>query len=342
MENIKKIIKRLFFTDFINYKHDYNSELAVQKNSKVYVRSCGELNQDKLFYVIRRNGGGAGFFSNFVHVLSHIKIADNLNMIPVVDFENFKTYYNESNLINGKKNAWEYYFSQPTQYSLDEVYKSKHVFYSDGDFPWDIWQGQLRDKNNYKLVYDKYIKILPDILDSVRVYNHFFDTNVLGVHFRGKEMNHAINHPFGATVEQMFHYTDMMLEKYSLEKIFLLTEEKDYQKLFIQRYGNKVLLTNSFCIARVNAYNVYPRKNHKYLLGFEILRDAILLSKCSFMLCSESNVSEFARMIGNHKAVYRIDNGFNSKNRIIARYLYFIKKRLPSWCGGLKNNIKIF
>lgn len=339
---IKKILKNKKFSVFINHQHDYSYEQLVLKECKLYARSFGGLNPDKLFYVIRRNGGGSGFFSNFVHVLSHIKIAENLEMIPVVDFENFKTYYNESHLINGKNNSWEYYFSQPAPYSLDEVYKSKYVFYSDGDFPWELWQRELRDKDNYKLVYNKYIKILPEVIDSVRVYSDFFDAKILGVHFRGKEMNYAINHPFGATVEQMFYYTDMLLEKYSLEKIFLLTEEKDYQDLFIRRYGKRVLLTNSFCVPKVNAYNIYPRENHKYLLGFEILRDALLLSKCSVMLCSESNVSEFARMIGNHEAVYRIDNGFNSKNKIIARYLYSIKKILPASCGGLKNKLSVF
>lgn len=339
---IKKFLKNKVFNVFINYQHDDTHEQQVLKECKLYARSFGELNPDKLFYVIRRNGGSAGFFSNFVHVLSHIKIADNLNMIPVVDFQNFKTYYNESHPINGKNNSWEYYFSQPSSYSLDEVYQSKYVFYSDGDFPWELWQKELRNKNNYKLFYNKYIRILPDVIDSVMMYDSFFNTKILGIHFRGKEMNYAVNHPFGATVEQMFYYTDMMLEKYTLEKIFLVTEEKDYQDLFVRRYGHKVLLTDSFCISKINAYNIYPRENHKYLLGFEILRDALLLSKCSFMLCSESNVSEFARMIGNHQRVYRINNGFNSKNRIIARYLYSIKKLLPSYCGGLKNKVDIF
>lgn len=339
---IKKILKNKIFGVFISYQHDYSYEQLVLKEYKLYAKSFGELNPDKLFYIIRRNGGGAGFFSNFVHVLSHIKIAENLDMIPVVDFENFKTYYNENHIINSTKNSWEYYFNQPAPYSLEEVYKSKHVFYSDGDFPWELWQSELRNKDNYKAIYNKYIKILPEILESVKKYDDFFNAKTLGVHFRGKEMNYAISHPFGATVEQMFYYTDLLLEKYSLDKIFLLTEEKDYQDLFIKRYGNKVLFTDSFCVPKVNVYNIYPRENHKYLLGFEILRDALLLSKCNLMLCSESNVSEFARMIGNHQAVYRIDNGFNSKNRIIARYLYLIKKVLPTRYGGLKNKINIF
>lgn len=39
----------------------------------------------------------------------HVKIAENLGMIPVIDFYNFRTYYNEDHLINDCNNSWEYY-----------------------------------------------------------------------------------------------------------------------------------------------------------------------------------------------------------------------------------------
>jgi len=95
------------------------------------------MNEDKTFYIIRRPEPGAGLFSNFHWVLGHIIYALEKNYIPVVDMKNYKTYFNETALINGTKNAWEYYFKQPTNYNLDEAYKSKNVVVSKMDFMWD-------------------------------------------------------------------------------------------------------------------------------------------------------------------------------------------------------------
>jgi hypothetical protein len=90
-------------------------------------RHYGKLYPEKTFYVIRRPEPGAGLFSNFHWALGHIIYAQKEKYIPIVDMKNYKTYYNEIESINGSKNAWEYYFEQPSSYTLEQVYKSKNV-----------------------------------------------------------------------------------------------------------------------------------------------------------------------------------------------------------------------
>jgi len=60
-------------------------------------------------------------------------------------------------------------------------------------------------------------------------------------------------------------------------------------------------------------------------------------------LCGDSNVSEVARFTNNnkYKFIYKIDNGINSNNPLIARHIYDIKKYLPSAFGGLKDKLII-
>lgn len=339
LKPIKYRISKFIRKEFINYIHEVPIILDLKVASKVYPKSFGSKNPDKRFYVIWRDGGGAGFFSNLTHVMIHIKIAEDLDMIPVVDFKNFKTFYNEDHLVNSTLNAWEYYFEQVAPYTLDEVYSSKNVFFCDGEFSWNIWNKYFKDTYLFKLLFNKYIHIKKAAQDRISGYSKMFNQKVLGIHFRGKEMNYAPGHPFGPTLNQMFTYTDMILEKYNLDKIFIVTEEKRYLDAFISKYKDKVMYTDSFCIEKINAYNIYPRENHKYLLGLEVLCDAVLLSKCNILLCNESNVSGVANLIGNHEVIYFIDNGKNVSNQLIARYLYFFKKKLPSKFGGLKNNL---
>ena len=195
----------------------------------------------------------------------------------------------------------------------------------------------------YDEIYRKYVFLQCHVEDCLKKYSELFKHRVLGVHFRGKEQNLAPGHSFAPTEKQMIKHTNEIIKKYDIEKIFLVTEEQRYLDLFINNYGEKVFYTNSFRSYKVNSYNLSTRENHRYLLGLEVLVDACLLSMCSGILCGDSNVSEFARFVNNkrYEFTYFIDNGMNSSNPLIARYLYRIKKRLPSHFGGLSDIILI-
>ena len=79
--------------------------------SDINLKSFGELNKNKIFYIIRRNPA-AGFFSNITFVLNHLLICELMNFIPIVDMKNFPTIYNEKNKIKNSNNSWDYYFQK--------------------------------------------------------------------------------------------------------------------------------------------------------------------------------------------------------------------------------------
>ena len=130
---LKKFIKQILTNT--------GPKLFVEKNknnrspylTNISLHSFGSKNPNKTFYVIRRSPG-AGMFSNLTFVLNHLKIAIEKKFIPIVDMENYPTIYNESNKINGTKNSWLYYFEQVSNYSLEEVYKSKNVLITKNTF----------------------------------------------------------------------------------------------------------------------------------------------------------------------------------------------------------------
>jgi len=302
-------------------------------------RSFGEKNPDKIFYVIYRNPMGAGFFSNFAHVVRQLKLIEGKGFTPVVDFQNFKTHYNVDNAINGTKNAWEYYFEQVSPYSLEEVYQSKHVLFCDGTYPLGV---EFKEDELYEY-FTKTFKVKQDVADILTQYEkEFLNKKVLGIHFRGKDMNIFPEHPFGATEKQMFKYTDEIIEKYGVNKIFIATDEKKYLENYKKRYGDIVFYADNFKTDKLNDLNQNSRENHRYLLGREVLIDLLLLLKCQGLLHGSSNVANTAKILNpNYEFTYFINNGSNSPNMYFARYLYGIKKRLPKNFGGLLDKIEV-
>ena len=72
-----------------------NKDIDLIKNcSNFSFHSFGNLNKDKIFYIIRRYPW-AGFFSNITFILNHLKICKKMKFIPIIDMENYPTIYNE-------------------------------------------------------------------------------------------------------------------------------------------------------------------------------------------------------------------------------------------------------
>jgi hypothetical protein len=326
---IKRIVKKFlgFVQDDFNEKYPF----GIPKLPAGYLKSFGNKYPDKFFYVIWRDKLGSGFFSNFTQVISHVMLAESMGMIPVVDYCNFKTLYNVKEPVNGSLNAWEYYFHQPAGFSIKEVYSSKNVFISNGDYPRNFFPTTHRE---YRDFCHSHFPLQPNVKERIARYeSSLAASRTLGIHFRGKEMNFMPLHPFAPTSQQIFKATDNLLDEFGFEQIFLVTEEQTYLELYLKRYGKRVIFTDAFRCRNVNSYNLNPRSAHRYLLGLEILADAELLARCKGLLGSNTGPFHHALRISDSLEIAeRIDNGFNSSNYLIAKYLYPFKKsmrRLP-------------
>jgi hypothetical protein len=335
LKNIKKFAKKFFlqtpgtlFTGKNTNKLDYFSQtINFDKN-----------NSKEIFYIIRRNPG-TGFFSNITFVLNHLLIAKKFEFIPIVDMENYKTIYNEIRKIKKTFNAWEYFFKPLTNYKLSEIYKNKKYIITDNKF-YDFFCYNM-DKNIEILNQLKRIELKPEIS---KIINRFkIPKNTLGVHFRGTSYKRSPGHPFPATTKQMSTLIDKLLLENKYDKIFLSTEEEQYLNYFKKKYSNKLIyLKNVYRSNKNDAFKVYPRLNHRYKLGREILIETLLLSRCDCFVYVCSNVSSAAIAFNKNPNQIRIEiqNGLNSKNQIISQFLWYIKKILPKFLGGFGNDIQ--
>ena len=309
----------------------------ISRGLKINLHSFGNLNKNKIFYVIRRSPG-AGLFSNVIYVLNHLKIANQHNFIPFVDMKNFFTIYNENNKVNKTLNAWEYYFSQVSNYSIDEIYKSKKVIITNNNFYKDF-SHNISNKDYRKLA-SKFFKINKKfIFYANKFIKNNFEKKTLGIHYRGTSYKTSANHPFPATKKQILKYCEILIKKYDYKKIFLCTEDKYIFEELKKKFKEKIcFLKNSYRSYHDDAFKKNERKNHRYNLGKEILIEALILSKCQGFLHAKTNVSEFVKFIDNKKKIkyFYLDNGINSSNEFIAKWLWHYKNIFPSFLGGFR------
>jgi hypothetical protein len=329
-------MKRFLRKYFTHNRPQPLPKLFHQKISFNYkLSSFGNKNKKLVFYVIKRDVG-SGFFSNLFFILNHIRIAEKLNFVPVVDMKNFKTIYNDKSLKYKNRNIWEVYFKQISRYNLNEVYQSNNVVFSSNYLPEDTifdW-----NKNDLKKKFIKYIKINSLFLSKKKNFiKKQFQQKTLGVHFRGTSYKIARGHSFQPNLKIMIDLINFLIKKNYYKKVFVITEEQKYLDGLKKEFKDKLIFYNSHRSYKNDAFKIYPRKNHRYKLGEETLVETLILSECDGIISNTTNIEQAARFISKKKqTVHKIYLGTNSRNKYIARWLWYIKTYLPKSLGGLK------
>jgi hypothetical protein len=294
-------------------------------------------NNKKVFYIIKRDRWH-GMFSNIHFIILHMIYAKKKKYIPIVDMKYYPTIYNEKNKIKNTFNSWEYYFKQIKNIKLDIVYKSNNFILSKEKNINTKIIGKKNYKNYRSVLFN--LKFDNSILKEARKFQkkYFKNKKILGVHFRGSDQKNAASHPFPPTIKQMMKLSkEIFLEK-NFDLIFLVTEEAKYYRIFKKYFKDKLISYKNY--RSNNIFYDYPRKNHRYLLGYEIIINMLLLSNVNFLVHSDSNVSAMSR----HYRQKKIDeiiiyNGLNSKNIFLCNILWYLKYFLPYKFGGFKNLI---
>ena len=265
-------------------------------------RKCfGDQNPDKTFFLIKMDNYGMGVLGYFNCVLGYIKYAQNKGFIPVVDMKNYPNTYLEKEEV-GKINSWEYYFDQPSEYALDDVYKSKNVMMSSGintveTSPTVLWfyfcrrRSKKRAQEYYRIIGNQ-LKINQRTQSILDDYYHriLSGKRVIGVVKRGTDIINCSGHAIQPELSELIDRTKKMQTAWNCEYVFLATEEASTVTAFQEIFGDK-LLTNS--CARISNYSKgtignisFNRTNDKYLKGLEYLTTVYLLSQCTCLIAS--------------------------------------------------------
>lgn len=291
----------------ILFKKRQETDLFRQKQ-----RHYGYANRDKTLYYIEEDNRNLGFFAMYRYWLEYLYFADVCGYTPVI-YAGDQFAYGEGNKIGKTCNPFEYYFEQPAGIGLHEAKSSNKVILSDPVHRKMVELIFTGETNNYKYnkmylyamgqIVKKYLRFNKETEDYIRTGLKKIDiTNneILGVHARGTDFRAKYNnHPIYIEEENYFTYIDLFLEKHPNYQIFVATDDNNILKEFLKKYGEQIRFYDD--VERSNnkqsvAFSNSSRKQHKYLLGLEVIRDMYTLSLCSGLIAGTSQVSICAQI----------------------------------------------
>lgn len=285
-EEIIQLIKGFEFYKFDEWKDIFSNDIKVH---------FGNENEKDIFYILRVYDPVTGWGNIIPSILQGITYAKEKGYIPVVDMKYFRNQYLEIEKY-GKENAWEYYFEQISNYTLEEVYASKNVIisgtYSNGNMEKRYSDIRYNQRTKQKIE-QEYKRIFPQ------------KQKVLGLVYRGTDYYSAFNHPKPMDINEYISKIRMVMGKTGYDYIFIATEIQEVVEAFTKEFGESVLYTNQKRYSineRRLLYKVhFKRDNDAYLKGLEYLEVLELLARCDALLGIPIATTKLAELINNGK-----------------------------------------
>lgn len=201
-------------------------------------RAFGDLNPDKVFYVIKSPIASSGLVKFMSFLLFFVMVAyekKELSVIPVLD----TAIPGDVNQFNGGKwkDVWGMFFKPVFEYSLEEVYNSRHVIIGkEGKMGANPYLMYVEYHSNIGPLMKKYLHLNDEIYEYcaeiIRGLGIPKDARVLGVIGRGTDFNNpgvAALHTLPLDPDGIVKKAREMKNKGGYDYIFLATED---QKVF--------------------------------------------------------------------------------------------------------------
>lgn len=308
-------------------------------------KTFGEKNPDLTFYVIRSVKSDSRFYlgvdlnllANYSYAVSHIAYAKERGWIPIIDQLHYPVYNKEDGPINGTENPWEYFWRQPWDVTLEEVYQSKHVvlskrsWYAPGNPEYSI------EAHQDKTQITKYHTLMEEapLNDVVRQYKEsckskIFPTHgkVIGVPMRNgghsrSSPYHAPGHPIQPEREELADIVGQRLKEWGADYVFLTTEENDNIAFFQRRFPNQIIYLpreryNGWRIFTKEYPNPLYKSGKRYQTSLDYLVEMELLADCDALIGSITSGLRYAifRNGGRYEHLEILDRGnFQDHNR---------------------------
>lgn len=277
--------------------------------------SCGEENPDVTFFVIRpyyymtKNELATSLSDLLFHYyrnLHQLSYALNNGWVPVVDWENYGPFRHAENPpYEGIKNCWEYYWCQPTKYTLEEVYRSKNVILANRnsvDYGYIPSLFYYKPYNNYaqRLAllcpkYDCFFKFNTKTEEYIESkYKELFPSGkrILGVAIRAMAYGSKIikNHPIQPTREDLVEEVKNAFVEWNIDYIYFSCESEEYVNFMKSEFGEKLIVLDRRRFSKEPSVGQSDDKNElyqpgrKYQTNLDYLTEMALLSKCNSLI----------------------------------------------------------
>ncbi len=312
------------------------------------MKSYGDKNPNLTFGILEiKDGEFDGFGAMAKVVLEALIIMESKGLIPYIDIKS--SCYTENHKINGTFNAFEYFFIQPCDVVLNrhiprsEILQSANVEFILESEVRCILDGYVKEHGHYSIysnqkflndaaaVLKKYIRINSfslDIYGEIKgiLQNH---EDVIGVHVRRANIKEGFS--LHSVAIEPYEHLELLKKIRGGRRAFLATDDEEVLGVFGEEYkkGNVCWFHNVLRTpAQYSSKNISvyccedKRDNHKYRLGYEILKEILTLSYCGSLIAGFSNVNLIATIAKmsrgeKYKEYYIIDKGaFGSEEGI--------------------------
>lgn len=240
-------------------------------------------------------GRSAGFFSNFLGVVNHLKWCHEHARKPIISWTG--GFYHDPRGCNGicSENAWEYYFYPVSDACPLPGDQTTYAYYAQDGF---AIATHPQSKNPYpdealrkKLhqIISSYVRIKEPILQKIDDFfsHHIAGTKTVAIHLRGTDK-------YTEVPPVPLNYICEIANKYEPCQFYIATDD---ERLLCQ--ARKLLhgpVISYPCFRSVSDKGVhttadYPPGRSRALLGEEALIECILLSRCSILIHTWSMLS---------------------------------------------------
>lgn len=286
-------------------------------------RCYGEKNPGKTVFVIRPNSedGVQGLMSLFIQSMRWLDYARKKGYEPYIDYRTYETQYSDGS------NIWDYYFTQPSALTYEEVYSSKRVkqsgpmLFDDVDYTLyerNIFFDQVSLDKCHHIIADN-IRLSDEALARVEAEDREIHTqNCIGIYIRGTDYTGM--KPSGEfvqpTVEKVIRKTDELLKEHPDKKLFLVTEDAKNYRALRERYGDRLLtISSDRFIDNYDGKDFLSKSNvleeDRKKRGMDYLVKIVLLSRCSGIITSitRGSIAAYAMNGGRYESEYVFDLG---------------------------------
>lgn len=305
---------------FKQYIIDYNRNIDSISNQSAVpsydlkILSYGKQNPGKIIMYLENQGGHAGFCSLWIYFLNRLSFSDRMGFKHVINCSQ-SDFYQENHLVDGTNNVFEYYFQQPSSIEVKDVFKSKNVvidynseslgfndyFHSGGGLDYHF---NDQDINDFACIQKKYIHLKTSIemqLQADFVNLLPLNKKIIGVHARGTDskINYK-GHPNSVSINEYIIEAQNAIDKTGAEYVFLATDDLEILDCFKQTFGDALIFYSDVIRSsgtKMNCFSDYPRENHRFKLGYEIIRDVFTLAQCDSFICGMSYVSMMVQVV---------------------------------------------
>lgn len=278
---------------------------------------------DKKYMIVTSNLAKGGLYVYLLDLLTKIGYAEQNGFIPVVDLLNVPSALRN----NPDENAWELYFRQPGDVSVEDVYGASNIEFChtaknllyigdvtpdtnvenyqvviDESKPYDVWLNDKKLMSMCRDCWSKYCRYSDNTSEYIeKKYTELIGDKkkVLGLLCRGTDYLSLkpYGHNMQPTIPQIIEKVGEVMAEYNCDHIYLATEDQDILDTLIKQYGEKLIFND---VPRVKyregklLYDLYVGQNNDiYQRQLNYLTDLEILSRLNYLIAGKTTGSRF-------------------------------------------------